>query len=116
MKTGLLRRLEKLEARRPEMEVGGLFWPTEIVNRRALRPNERIVEDWYLDSKDEIQSTSERITTDPDDQGKNYRDTADGQMIVPNLQREITVVNHAHYYRALSISQADTGIDSKVAE
>jgi hypothetical protein len=115
MRKGLLRRLEKLEANRPILEVGGLFWRTEIVDRRAVRPNERIVEDWYLDSQNDIQSTSERITTDPADQGWNYRDTADGRIIVSNLQREITVVNNVQYYRTLSISQADISIDSKDA-
>jgi hypothetical protein len=104
MRRELLRRLERIEARRPLLEIGGLIWPTQVVNRQALRPNERIVEDWYLDSQNEIQSTSERITTDPADQGWNYRDTADGQTIDSNLQREIIVVNNAHYYRAVSIS------------
>jgi hypothetical protein len=113
MKKGLLRRLEKLEAHRPILEVGGLFWRTEIVDRHTLRPNERVVEDWYLDSQDDIQSTSERITTDPADQGWNYKDTADGQVIVSNIQREITVVNNVQYYRTLSISQADISIHSK---
>jgi hypothetical protein len=116
MRRELRRRLEKLEARRPRLEIGGLFWPTEIVNRQAIRPNERIVEDWYLDSQNEIQSTSERITTAQEDQGWNYRDTADGRTIVSNLQREITVVNGAHFYRALSISKEDSSIDSKNKE
>jgi hypothetical protein len=115
MKKGLLRRLEKLEAHRPILEVGGLFWRTEIVDRHTLRPNERIVADWYLDSQNDIQSTSERITTDPADQGWNYKDTADGQIIVSNIQREITVINNVQYYRTLSISQADISIDSKDA-
>jgi hypothetical protein len=115
MKKGLLRRLEKLEAHRPILEVGGLFWRTAIVDRHILRPNERIVEDWYLDSQNDIQSTGERITTDPADQGWNYRDTADGQIIVSNIQREITVVNNVQYYRTLSISQAGISIDSKDA-
>jgi hypothetical protein len=114
MRKGLLRRLEKLEAHRPILEVGGLFWRAEIVDRRTLRPNERVVEDWYLDSQDDIQSTSERITTDPADRGWNYKDTADGQIIVSNIQREITVVNKVQYYRTL-ISQADISIDSKDA-
>jgi hypothetical protein len=116
MRNGLLRRLEKLEAHRPILEVGGLFWRTDIVDRHTLRPNERIVEDWYLDSQDDILSTSERITIDPADQGWNYKDTADGQIIVSNLQREITVVNNVHYYRTLSISQAHISIDSKDME
>lgn len=115
MKKQLLRRLEKLEAHRPILEVGGLFWRTELVDRHTLRPNERIVEDWYLDSQNDIQSTSERITADPADQGWNYKDTADGQITVSNIQREITVVNNVQYYRTLSISQADISIDSKDA-
>ena len=115
MNKGLLRRLEKLEAHRPILEVGGLFWQTEIVDRHTLRPNERVVEDWYLDSQDDIQSTSERITTDPADQGWNYKETANGQIIVSNIQREIKVVNNVQYYRTLCISHADISIDSKDA-
>jgi hypothetical protein len=112
MRRDLLRRLEKLESRQSRLQVDGLFWPNEIVDPQTLAPNERIVEDWYLDSDNGIRWTIERITTDPADQGWNYRDP-EGQVIDLNIQREILVVKNAQYYSALSISRGDVSIDSK---
>jgi hypothetical protein len=111
-----LRRLEKLEARRPPLEIDGLFWSTQGVDREAILANERVVEDWHLDSEDGILSITERITTDPTDQGWNYRETAEGQIIDSSLQREITVVNNSHFYRVVSISEADISIDPEAPE
>jgi hypothetical protein len=114
MRRDLLRRLERREARQPPLQVSGLFWPNETVDPRALAPNERIVEDWYLDSDNGVRWTIERITTDPSDQGWNYRDPQ-GQVVDLNIQREILVVKNARYYSALSITHADVSIDSKKA-
>jgi hypothetical protein len=73
MRKDLLRRLEKLEAHRARLHVVGIFWVSDIVDPRKLGSNERIVEDWYLQSDNRIDSILERIATDTGDEGWNYR-------------------------------------------
>lgn len=109
MRRELLRRLEKLEARRPPLVVEGLFWKDYIdrERRKALAPNERIVEDWYLTSYDKIRCIRERITTDPGDPGWNYKETAEGAVIVPDLQREITVVEDSCFCALFNTFQGE---------
>lgn len=134
MRKDLLRRLEKLEAHRALLRVDGIFWANDLVNPRKLGPNERIVEDWYLGSDNQILSYSGRIATDPGDEGWNYRgphrqkadprfrfttDTTDPdsndegpdrQVIDLNIRREIKVVDESEFYRARSLSRGDNPI------
>jgi hypothetical protein len=90
MRRKLLQRLEKLEARRPQVQIGGIFWIERIDRERRgmLASNERIVEDFYLDAAYRILSIKERITSDPADHGWNYRNTIDGLQIESDLQRK----------------------------
>jgi hypothetical protein len=134
MRKDLLRRLEKLEAHRALLRVGGIVWVSNPVNRRTLGPNERIVEDWYLGPENQILSCSERIATDPGDEGWNYRgprrqkadrrfrfttDTADPnsnderpdrQVIDLNIRREIKVVDKSKFYCVHSLSRETTRV------
>ena len=102
MRKDLLRRLEKLEERRSSPEVMGVFWMKYVdrERRNTLAPNERIVEDWYLYEYG-IQWVGERITTDPCDQGWNYRETENGPVIVSDVRRKITVIDGDPYYSYL---------------
>jgi hypothetical protein len=74
MRKGLLRQLEILEAKRPEMVPGGIIWKEylTIEQQRTLTANDRVVEDWYLGFDDCILRIKPRITTDPTDVGLNY--------------------------------------------
>jgi hypothetical protein len=73
-------------------KIVGVVWETETPEmRRALAPNERRVEDWYVTSGDAIYEIKQRITTDPSDSGRNYRLDATGNESEDlNLAREIT--------------------------
>jgi hypothetical protein len=92
MRKDLIRRLEKLEASQEEFQIVGVVWQTETPDsRRALAPNERRVEDWYVTPDDVICELKERITTDPSDSGRNYlRDAMGHESEDPSLEREIT--------------------------
>jgi hypothetical protein len=55
MRKDLIRRLEKLEASQEEFQIVGVVWQTETPDsRRALAPNERRVEDWYVTPDDDL--------------------------------------------------------------
>ncbi len=90
MRKDLLRRLATLEARSPQSEICGVCWYTTIPaeRRSKLGENEKIVEDWYLESDDRLDSTRERVTADPSDVGLNYKRDGEGYTVdVSDIQR-----------------------------
>jgi len=74
MTKNLLRLLEKLEAKRPEMVPGDIFWKEYLTfeEQARLTANDRVVEDWYLGFDDRIFRIKPRIATAPSDVGLNY--------------------------------------------
>jgi hypothetical protein len=69
MRQNLIRRLEKLEGQRQPCEIGARWVSRDPDDRTGLAENERIVYDVYR-QEGLWCSTRERITTDPNDEGR----------------------------------------------
>jgi hypothetical protein len=74
MKKTLLQRLEQLEAQSKRAKPTVLIWIYHVIEksrRQSLAANERIVLDVYGETG-ETGWARERITTDPQDEGRHY--------------------------------------------
>ena len=69
MRRDLKRRIERLEKHREPFSLPWFHLTTLPIDVRTLGPGERIVEDW-LSVDNGFAFTRERVTTDPNDQGK----------------------------------------------
>jgi hypothetical protein len=102
MRKDFLRRLAKLEAKSTLFPVTGVFWMEFVAKDRrdTLAIHERIVEDWYLRSNNNIMFVRERVTADPSDTGLNYRRPNPGTDFEPDhsrLRRETTTVGKTQF-------------------
>jgi hypothetical protein len=95
MTRNLIRRLEKLEAVASVQRfdsVGILHKDMAAPEMdRALKENERWVEDWYVDPSGRVCQVIQRITAVPSDCSRNYRRDAGGnESEDPELERRTT--------------------------
>jgi hypothetical protein len=122
MRKDLIRRLEKLEARHPQIEIVGVLWcSTPVEMRRALAPNERRVKDWYVQPDDVICALRRRITSDPSDFGRNYRRDATGNEyedlnIVREISRNGDIISVVRKTNTNSLLTHGTGRDAGKAD